>query len=473
VESSFLISDNQECYSERSTGEPNIGNTKTAFRRNPLDFEIIYNYPPANHTPIVTGDALPCFSKGTPTGIYIHIPFCTNTCSYCHYTRKKLDSFHEADEYVDAVRIEMQKWRRSIDARFGEDIRTIFVGGGTPTILTEKQIIAITDALYKVYQIEDPFRLEEYTWEASPETIIEQNSGKLKILLDVGVNRLSIGVQAFDDRLLAVCERSHSNTQAKKALEEARNKGFSNINIDLIYGLPEQSISDWVESLEETIRQSPESISVHQLRIKSHTPMHERLISAPAQFPSEKTCFRMAALAHVFSGENGYVALENDIFVKHPSKHDHKHQKDKWVRFQNLLGIGAAAYGYLNDISYFNFLTKKDYLQAINSDRLPVWRAKSLSLEEKKARALVLGLTFYEGLSKELYRKNFNEKVEETYGDLLVRLIQDGLIEVNDHYIRLTKKGGFFSPEIRREFYLQEHLKGPGSFGSYFPRFNF
>jgi oxygen-independent coproporphyrinogen III oxidase len=464
-----LLIDNLSC----SDINNSIANSRLVFERNPLDFEIIYNYPPANHTPIVLANNLPNFSKGKPTGIYIHIPFCTKTCSYCHYTRKDLESINEIDEYVSALKLEMENWHHTIDDQIGKDIKTIFVGGGTPTILTEKQIVTVTDAINNIYEIPNSHKLGEYTWEASPETIIGENIGKLKILLEAGVNRLSLGMQAFDDRLLTICERSHSKSQAIKSFEIARSIGFSNINIDLIYSLPEQSISDWAATIRETINLSPESISIHQLRIKQNTPMYDRLLNDLSRFPTQEICFDMLGLAHDLLDNAGYVAIENDLFVKDLKKHDHRHQKNKWVRFEDILGIGAGAYGYLDEITYFNYLTRKQYYDAIKRGQLPVWRAKTLTLREQKARMMILGLTFYEGVSKELYRIKFRENVEDNYCKLLDRLKDDGLIEVTDKQIRLTKKGGFFSPEIRKEFYLKEHQDGPGPFGSYFPNFGF
>lgn len=443
------------------------------YNRDPLNFEIIYNYPPANYIPIIEKNNLPCFGNISPTGVYVHIPFCTNTCSYCHYTRKHLESVTEIDKYIAAIKLEMAIWRNMVDINSSKCFKTIFVGGGTPTILTEKHLIDITNYINDLFFKQDFSNLEEYTWEASPETIVGIYEDKLKILIDAGVNRLSIGVQSFDDQLLRVCERSHSNNQSIKAVEAARNAGFSNINIDLIFGLPEQSILNWITTLNKTINLSPESISIHQLRIKQNTPMFEILLKDATIFPNQKFCFDMLQLAHELFSEAGYIAIENDVFVKNIYKYDHKHQKNKWVKFEDLLGIGAGAYGYINDITYFNHLTKNKYYESIKSNQLPIWRSKRLTLHEKKARVMVLGLTFYEGISKEFYRYNFNENIEESYGELLDILKHAGLIEITDQHVRLTKKGGGVSPEIRKEFYLKEHYNGPGAFGSYFQKFNF
>ncbi len=473
MEASFLTSTLLKDHSNDGHIKKCIANGELVFNRNPSDFEIIYNYPPANHIPIVVENSLPCFSKGKPTGIYIHIPFCTKSCSYCHYTKKEFGSINEIDEYIAAIKIEMGKWRNSIETHFRKDIKTIFVGGGTPTILSNIQIVALTDAINTIFEISKSNNLDEYTWEASPETIIGEHRSKLKTLLDSGVNRLSIGVQAFDDRLIGICERSHSKSQAIMAFEEARTVGFLNINIDLIFGLPEQSVLDWRTTIREAIILAPESITIHQLRIKQGTRMYDRMLKDPTKFPNQKTCSDMLELAHHLFCEAGYVAIENDVFVKDIKKHDHRHQKNKWVRFEDLLGIGAGAYGYLDNISYFNQLTGKQYYAAIKSDQLPVWRAKALTVKEQKARMMVMGLTFYEGVSKEMYRIKFDEEVEDTYGILIDRLNKEGLIEVTDRHIRLTKKGGFISPEIRKEFYLKEHQNGPGPFGSYFPKFSF
>lgn len=443
------------------------------YNRDPLNFEIIYNYPPANHIPLVDINSFPNFGNISPTGIYIHIPFCSNTCSYCHYTRKKLENFNEIDNYIEAIQIEIQNWHKLIAIESEKYIKTIFLGGGTPTILTKNQIIKLISYINKFFLTHNLNKLEEFTWEASPETIIGINKEKLKILFDSGVNRLSIGVQSFNDRLLRLCERSHTKDQAVVAFETARNAGFININIDIIFGIPNQSISDWIATINDTISLSPESVTIHQLRIKQNTPIFEKLSKTSLKFLNQKNCFDMLQLAHKLFSEAGYIAIENDVFVKNTLDHYHKHQKNKWVKFEDLLGIGASAYGYLNNISYFNYLTKKQYYESIKSGQLPIWRSKLLTLQERKARSMVLGLTFYEGISKEFYRINFNENIEESYSELLNKLINNGLIEITDQHIRLTQKGGWISPEIRKEFYLKEHRNGPGTFGSYFQDFKF
>jgi oxygen-independent coproporphyrinogen-3 oxidase len=441
------------------------------YRRNPLNFEIIYNYPPANHVPVWQDQtAAPAFTGAAPRGIYVHIPFCTATCTYCHYTRKRLDAPEEADRYVKALGKEAVLWRNACGgASQPLEILTVFVGGGTPTILSAKQIEVVTSLLRETFGAS---KLQEYTWEASPETIVGEDAAKLAVLHAASVNRLSIGVQTFDERLLQICGRNHSPAQIHEAYERAREAGFDNINLDLIYALPTQTYADWKQTLDLSVEMAPQSISIHQLRLKAGTSMYNAYAADSGAIPDEKSRLRMLAMAHLLLGDAGYVPIECELFVK-DHRYDHQHQMDKWVRFHDLIGIGPAAYGYLADTTYFNYLSSKDYYAAIEAGRLPIWRAEKLPKDVRKARALVLGLMFYRGLDKAWYEQAFGEPVEATYEALLTRLAHEGLIETVDDHIQLTLKGSFYSPEVRKEFYLPQHRGGPGPFGSYFEDFAF
>lgn len=445
--------------------------TRPPYTRDPLNFEIIYNYPPANHVPVWQDKtATPDFTGAAPRGLYVHIPFCTATCTYCHYTRKLLETPEEADRYVQALGREALLWGEVCGgASRPFDILTLFVGGGTPTILSAKQIETVTSLLREAFNVSQP---QEYTWESSPETIVGEDAAKLKVLHDASVNRLSIGVQTFEERLLQVCGRNHSPVQVREAFRRAREIGFENINLDLIYALPTQTYADWRRTLDRTVEMAPESISIHQLRLKAGTPMYDAYAAVPGAIPGEQSRLRMLAMAHLLLGDAGYVPIECELFVK-DHRYDHQHQMDKWVRFYDLIGIGAAAYGYLADTTYFNYLHANDYYAAIQSRRLPIWRAGKLSKDVRKARALVLGLMFYQGLDKAWYEEAFGEPVEATYGALLTRLTTEGWVETKDEHICLTTKGWFYSPEVRKEFYLPQHRGGPGPFGSYFPDFAF
>jgi len=436
--------------------------------RNPSDFEIIYNYPLANDVPIIRGDApVQNFRSGSPSGVYIHIPFCYGTCSYCHYTRKRLQNTNQIDAFLELIAKEMCLWTSLLPPDFGKRVETVFIGGGTPTTMTPLQISRVAELLTKTLHIYNAGCLREYTWEASPESIIGESFEKLQVLRDIGVNRLSIGIQTFEERLLMLCAREHTTQQAIDAVQCAKNAGFGNLNLDLIYALPTQTYEEWFRTLNVATELRPQSISIHQLRLKSGTPMYDSHCHDLLDEPARLT---MLAMAHVSLKAAGYMAIDNDCFIL-AEKFDHYHQKDKWTRCKDLLGLGPAAYGYLKGTTYFNLLRETDYAASVERMRLPIWREKKLTIAECKARALVMGLSFYEGASMQLYETMFHESVDVCFGTTLSRLEADGLIERAQGHVRLTIKGGFFSPEVRREFFVNKQPQLSRGQGSYFPDF--
>jgi oxygen-independent coproporphyrinogen-3 oxidase len=439
-------------------------------RRDPEQFEIIYNYPLANDMRVLPlNSGLPSFKRANPTGVYVHVPFCAGTCSYCHYTRTELRSLPQIDSFLNSLLMEMALWSQVLPEGFGKQIQTVFIGGGTPTAMSSHQIERLAKGLIQIFGIRDVSCLREYTWEASPETLVDSRVEKLHVLRGLGVNRLSMGVQSFEPRLIELCGRKHTAEQAEEAYQLAGNAGFSNINMDFIYGLPTQTLQDWANTLETIARVRPQSVSIHQLRVKSGTRIYDM---SRRHLPSDDVRITMLAMAHVVLRDSGYIAIENDAFVLAP-EYDHQHQKDKWVRFNDLLGVGPAAYGYLDDTTYFNHLDEPGYRLAIDGKRLPIWRAKRLTLTERKARALVMGLAFYDGVSKQLYESLFQETVDVTFGPLISLLQSERLIETVGDSIRLTMKGGFFSPEVRRRFFLSKNSGADCPSGSYFRDFAF
>ncbi len=291
-------------------------------RRDLEQFEIVYNYPLANDVRVLPlNSGLPSFKRANPTGIYVHVPFCAGTCSYCHYTRTELLSLLQIDSFLDSLLMEMALWSKVLPEGFGKRIQTVFIGRGTPTVISSRQIERLAKALVQTFGITDVSRLREYTWEASPETLLESRVEKLHAMRGLGVNRLSMGVQSFEPRLIELCGRKHTAEQAEEAYQLARNAGFSNINMDFIYGLPSQTLQDWANTLETIARLRPQSVSIHQLRVKPGTGIYNEY---RRRLPGDDVRITMLAMAHVVLTDSGYIAIDNDAFVLAP-EYDHQH----------------------------------------------------------------------------------------------------------------------------------------------------
>lgn len=442
--------------------------------RDPDKFEIIYNYPPG---PALRGSQLknkadaPVVSQSDVRGLYVHIPFCPSNCSYCHYTRKTPQSTNEIDRYLEYILSELKLWLSHTTTDLLSKVSTVYFGGGTPTILSLSQIGQLHDRLSSYLDLGN---LVEYTWEATPSTITKD---KLMMLKQCGVNRISLGIQSMNSSVLDECSRDHDVKEALAAYEIIRNAGFDNINIDLIYGFPAdiQDITGWESTLDSVLERflplPPESITTHQLRLKPETPMYNRL----GQLPSDCNRMLQLAMAHVAFGNAGYTAIEVDIFVKDPIRHRHNHQQEKWCSFYQHLGIGLAAYGYIghNHLSYFNHRQQSAYYRSIDNNMLPISNWQELSVIDRKERMLVMGLTFFEGISKDKWFSEFGEKEIMShpsyirYRNLIEKLKEQGLIEESESHIRLTLAGGFYSREIRTLFYGDEYRTAYQYFDDY------
>jgi oxygen-independent coproporphyrinogen-3 oxidase len=386
--------------------------------------------------------------RGEDTGVYVHIPFCTGVCSYCHYARVS-DMPHMVGDYLNALKEELR-----LHEHYGGKIRadSLYLGGGTPTYLNGKKLFDLIDCIQGKVEAEDDI---EVTVEASPETLSKE---KLDVLKKAGVNRLSIGVQAFDDHLLLnVCRRRHNKNMAVKAVQQAKNSDFDNgVNIDLIYGLPDQTLEVWSHTLDTVEEISPEFVTTYHLRIKKGT----RLSATPRhRFPSEHDTWLMYVTAIERLTDNGCIQIAPNQFAK--KGFCFRHQEHKW-RNKELLGVGVSAYGYVNNTVYHNVRSLQDYGDTVHKGHLPVHIGKRLSEREQMTRAMIFGLKLSGvnrpdgGLEKHAFRKDYGMRVEDVFRETLKKLRELGLVRIGRRFVQLTYKGILFSDEVCREFYSRE-----------------
>jgi oxygen-independent coproporphyrinogen-3 oxidase len=328
----------------------------------------------------------------------------------------------------------------------------MYFGGGTPTYLNEWQITGLLARLRENIHMSEGIEL---TFESSPETITEE---KLCHLKDIGVNRLSIGIQAFDDHLLLkVCNRGHNVKMAVSAITQAKKVGFKNgVNIDLIYGLPDQTPKGWMQTLSKAKELMPEFITLYHLRIKKGTPMSR---FSEGRFPTEHNTLLMYIAGVDYLKDLGYVQIAPDQFAL--LGYSFQQQERKW-RNEELLGLGVSAYGYVNNTVYHNVRSIQDYGDTVHRGCLPVYIGKRLSKREQMTRAMIFGLKLSGvnrkdgGLDKRLFKKAYGIDAESVFGEILIRLEKLGLIKRSNQHIQLTYKGILFSDEVCSEFYSSE-----------------
>jgi len=374
--------------------------------------------------------------EGRSLSLYIHIPFCIKKCAYCDfnsYTEKRL-----IPEYLKALKKEMNNYKN-----LGCSIKTIYVGGGTPTILDEFQL----EELF--LNVKSAFNVEmgaEVTIEANPGTL---SRDKLRVLKALGVNRLSIGLQAYQPRLLKLLGRIHSIKDFEESYLEARNAGFENINVDVMFGLPEQSLKDFENTLRYLSLISPEHISAYSLSVEEGTTFYNMYKRGELNLPDEQEERSMYHKAVDFLKAQGYIHYEISNFAK--PKRESRHNLTYW-RNQEYLGLGAGSHSYFYGIRYSNVRHPSDYIRLLNQNIRPVKQREIITREEEIAEYCFLNLRLIQGLDREDFYRRFGVDIKQLYATTIDELKEKGLLEENGIFIKLTPLGLDLANEVFMEF---------------------
>ena len=356
-----------------------------------------------------------------PLSLYFHIPFCARKCAYCDFASYS-GREGEMRHYFDELLTEISQWSQTTDFGLLSDrfhIQTIFIGGGTPTLADVEAIASITD---QSWQIADLAADVEITIEGNPGTL---TSEKLTAYRRAGINRLSLGAQSFDDNLLRSLGRIHSAAQIGEAVDMAREAGFENINLDLMYALPGQSMAQWRDTLDAAIELGVPHISAYSLIVEDGTPMAARVASGTAVLPDDDTVNAMQREAIERLSKADYGRHEISNYAK--PGFECRHNLTYWRR-GDYLGLGCAAHSMLDDCRFRNPDSLDAYLAG--QRMLDFQRLNDRDILEEK---VMLGTRMSQGTDRSLFEHGDNRRLE--------RLISSGLIELDEHYLRLTTRG--------------------------------
>lgn len=364
-------------------------------------------------------------------GVYLHIPFCKSRCSYCDFATDVWRDSSSVDRYVDAICSEI---RHSIfDDRYSAD--TIYFGGGTPSLLSPKQVEQILIQIDLKFEISDP-RSIEITMEMNPATVTPET---LSAYRELGVNRASFGVQTFNDRDLKLLARGHDANDARKTYLMLREAGFSNISLDLIAGLPGQTLDDWKRNLDEAIAMSPEHISLYLLEIHEGTPLAEQVRSGRRRPIDDELAAEMYELMLDDLAAAGYQQYEISNFAKpgFASRHNTKY----WTLVP-VFGFGVSAHSFDGKQRYANIRDTASYVNAVESGTSPENFREKI---DRESESIFLGLRLERGvkLDQDAFAKYKNE---------IDPLIADDLIFSENGMIKLTRRGKLFSNEVFAAF---------------------
>ena len=376
-------------------------------------------------------------------GIYIHIPFCKQKCNYCDfisYTNK----CDKIENYIDCLEKEINNFDFS-----KYNVTTIYIGGGTPSFIESKYIKQLMNIIYKKLQLEiNELKDIEITIEVNPGTVIKE---KLQDYKEVGINRLSIGLQCVQDRLLKLLGRIHTYEEFLNTYNLAKETGFENINVDLMLGLPNQSIEDLKESLNKIIELNPNHISTYSLIVEEGTNIFNQIENNELQLPDEELERNMYWYVRNTLESNGYNHYEISNFSKKGK--ESRHNMNCWNQ-EEYIGFGVAAHSYINDIRFYNTINLDEYIRNINNNELEKNKIieEEQTLEEKKKEFMMLGFRKIEGVNISKFKEKFVDNPIFIYKKRINKLVEEGLIEIDLNNIKLTNKGIDFANLVFEEF---------------------
>ena len=380
-----------------------------------------------------------------PWGIYTHIPYCVKKCAYCDFVSSAVgnSAAREMQDYAAALRAEILREVSPLRARWG-DVRTIYLGGGTPTVLPAECLTEILRTLIDAAGIP-----QECTVEANPGTVDEHSLAQLRT---AGANRLSLGVQSFDDRLLRAIGRIHTAEEARAAFHAARAAGFDNISLDLMYGLPTQTLDDLKTSVNTALALAPEHISIYGLIVEEGTPLAAAEAQGRLTLPSEDAAEEMYDYLMEELPARGYARYEISNFGR--AGYESLHNRGYW-RNVPYLGVGAAAHGYVDGVRWGNVADAHAYTRAIRagaSVRTPedTERTRANAMEEYA----FLALRTREGIDAVDFSRTFGVDIDTVYGAVIEKYIVQGLLRRAENHVALTDAGMKLGNEVFAAFLL-------------------
>ena len=374
--------------------------------------------------------------ENSPVEIYIHIPFCIRKCDYCDFLSGPSGPKEQAD-YVQALLREIQ----AVEEGEGRSVSSIFIGGGTPSVLDERLLGDILKEIRNRFKVEED---AEITIEVNPGTA---NIGKLQAYREMGINRLSIGLQSPQDRELKILGRIHNYGQFLEIYQEARTVGFDNINIDLMSAIPDQTYEGWVKNLRTAAELEPEHISAYSLIVEEGTPFAARKLN----LPDEDTEYNMYEATAQILKEYGFEQYEISNYAR--KGRECRHNVGYWTR-QDYLGFGLGASSLYGKERFANTTDMKKYLENSRNPEKIREKEPSLTREDEMAEFMFLGLRMTKGISKADFQKCFGCTIESVYGEVLEKYESMGLLLEQDGRIFLSREGIHVSNSIMAEFLL-------------------
>lgn len=376
-----------------------------------------------------------------PKSVYLHIPFCTNKCYYCDFNSFVTSNPQIVWDYLDALRMEM---KRTFEQAPPDEIDTIFVGGGTPSYLNIEQMKYFLESVEQHLGKHLSSQLE-FTMEANPGTT---DLEKLKLMRSFGVNRLSFGVQSFDDELLKQIGRIHDVPTVYQSVDNAVAAGFNNISVDLMFGLPNQTMEQFDTSIEKAMQLPLTHVSSYGLKVEENTLFHTLYQKGKLPLPEEETELQMYMLLIEKLAKHGFEQYEVSNFAK-PGR-ESKHNCTYWLN-NDYYGLGAGAHGYVRGMRHANAGPLAKYVELAQT-QLPRVEEFAVPQHEAMEDQMILGLRLIQGVDLARFEQRFGRTVEQEFGVIVDEEIAKGMLAIQDGFLRLTKKALPLGNEVFARF---------------------
>jgi len=380
-----------------------------------------------------------------PAGLYVHIPFCLRKCSYCDFY--SISDLSQTSRFLAALKREMQ-----MNSEIPLVFDTLYIGGGTPSVLKPEAIGQIIETALWYFNIASD---AEKTLEVNPGTVTLEDFSEYR---KFGVNRLNIGVQSFDDNNLRFLGRIHSGSAARLSLERARRAGFDNIGLDLIFGLPGQDKTNWLSDLTQAVSLEPEHLACYMLTCESGTPLDRDVKAGRIHLAAEGIVLDLFNTAIHFLTDRSFFHYEVSNFARMAGP-DHvprtsRHNLKYWS-FAPYIGLGPSAHSYLEPERYWNHRNVATYVRQLEAGKSAMAEKERLTKEQMMIEAIYLGFRTTRGIDLDEFQTKFGMNFNQTYGKTIVELEARGMIRMGAGLCALTRKGLFFIDSITSMFICQ------------------
>jgi oxygen-independent coproporphyrinogen-3 oxidase len=390
-------------------------------------------------------------AKETPLGVYFHVPFCRKRCHFCYFRVYTDRNAQEIGHYLNAGIAELEMYAKSPFIN-GRKPRFVYFGGGTPSYLSVNQLTYLTDRMKALLPWDEA---EEVAFEAEPGTLTEQ---KLTALREIGVTRLSLGVEHFDARILEINGRAHRRDEIFRAYSFARSVGFPQINIDLIAGMVEETDELWRKNVEETIALLPDSVTIYQMEVPYNTGIYKEMkeqgkLTAPVATWKHKRQWVNYAFAELERA--GYTVTSGYTAVRNPEKTKFLYRDLLW-QGADLVGAGVASFSHIGGVHFQNITEITQYMEAVDRGELPIVRAMATTPEERMIRELILQFKLGR-VNIPYFRQKFSIDVTERFHQQIDDMRRRGLASIEGDWIVLTRPALLKVDTLLHAFFLPEH----------------